>query len=1375
MTAALASIPFRSVLVALALALSAAPVAAAPATTVTRHLRFQTAPGTPEARAREFLGARPSLTKQRAAGNDLALVGVTTSSAGSHVRFRQTYQGLPVLDGGVDVHLNARGEVFLASSSYRDDLTLSTRPSLSPAQAEQIAAHAALGLHAGAGKVGGDATQRTRAARVSAGAPTELGIATVADRPRLVYRVTVQLQPGYRVLRLSLDAQTGEVVASQRLDVDADGTGQVFDPNPVVATGDPNLADADDADGPDFAAAYVERTLPELLGPAPFTLDGPYVSLVDRELPANSPPVESDADDFIYTRDDDRFEDVMLYFHIDRNQRYIQSLGFFDLNARAIAVDAHGLEGMDNSHYVGNPVGFGYLAFGDGGVDDAEDADVILHEYGHSLQDNASTGRYFGSAEAGAMGEGFGDYWAASNAAAGAACVGEWDQAPSCLRRVDGSKHYPEDLAGEIHADGEIWSAALWDLFGRLGKTTTDTIVLQSHYLVPDDPTFAEGAQALLDADAVLNDGANSEAICAVMEDRGILEGCVDLGFVIDDTGSMSDEIDAVKAGLQTFLDDLPLILAPDEPDPLIELTTFKDSVTSRITSRDQAAVSAAVGSLVADGGGNCPEFSLAALFQAAGRTKAGGSLLFATDASPNPADPTSFTDLLSVLAGKGIRVHVILTGDCDDGSVTAKSGATAAAVAKQRDGRQPGKSPPSAPAAVAAAATVSNDDCAAASVVPMPGFVRTVDTTGATAAASDPLNSCASVGRTVWFQFTPSVSSAIVVSTAGSTFDTVLALYTGSCGSLSPVTCNDDSGGLTSSISFEATAGTTYYILAAGYHGAGGQLRFSLSQPTPPAYTNTLDAFSKVAAASGGTLSVLPEAKSDSTARLVLENRIASIMEGEIVPTIVSADPYHGPQGTTLAVDIAGSNTNFGAGTQVAFSGGGITVDSVTVHSPISVSTQITIDAGASTGALRDITVTTPLGGGTETATAVGAFQVVTPPVQPTVLTISPATGALGTTLEVTIHAVNTHFTAASVIDLGPGISVGEISAVDPTSITAAATIAPDADVGLRDVVVITGDEVADEDVTGPFAVVADLPDLPAITAIVPDSGTPGQALTVAVTGEHTHFVDGVTVATFSGTDIAVTATAVTSPTTAEVDLQIGAGASAGFRDIRLTTGSEVAAQLDAFKVDVPSHTPTRTVTTTPTATVTPVATATATPSASDTPTPTPTSTSTATATATATLTATPTVTASATPTPTTTPTATPTATDTATATATDTATATATATDTATMTPTDTATATATETATATATATDSPTMTATATATASETPANTATATPVPCAGDCDGNGEVTVNDLITMVNNALGNGGTCPVGDLDGSGDIAVNEIVTAVGAALNGCP
>jgi hypothetical protein len=59
---------------------------------------------------------------------------------------------------------------------------------------------------------------------------------------------------------------------------------------------------------------------------------------------------------------------------------------------------------------------------------------------------------------------------------------------------------------------------------------------------------------------------------------------------------------------------------------------------------------------------------------------------------------------------------------------------------------------------------------------------------------------------------------------------------------------------------------------------------------------------------------------------------------------------------------------------------------------------------------------------------------------------------------------------------------------------------------------------------------------------------------------------------------------------------------------------------------------------------------------------------------------------------------------------------------------------------------------------------------------CVGDCNGDGTVAINELITGVNIALGNQllSTCPAFDADGDGSVAINELITAVNNALGAC-
>ncbi len=63
------------------------------------------------------------------------------------------------------------------------------------------------------------------------------------------------------------------------------------------------------------------------------------------------------------------------------------------------------------------------------------------------------------------------------------------------------------------------------------------------------------------------------------------------------------------------------------------------------------------------------------------------------------------------------------------------------------------------------------------------------------------------------------------------------------------------------------------------------------------------------------------------------------------------------------------------------------------------------------------------------------------------------------------------------------------------------------------------------------------------------------------------------------------------------------------------------------------------------------------------------------------------------------------------------------------------------------------------------------------PVGCGGDCDASGEVTVDEVVTLVNVGLGSAsvGACAAGDTDADGAVTVDEIITAVSAALGGCP
>jgi hypothetical protein len=310
------------------------------------------------------------------------------------------------------------------------------------------------------------------------------------------------------------------------------GSAQVFVPNPVQSLGDESLTDQKDSDAAVPAAAYHTVTLTNLDGSG--FLQGDYADVYSSTGARAFSPTNT----FAYTRHQDEFEQVMAYYWITEAQKYVQSLGFGSTlpavndEPQNVRIDQWG---VDNSFETTHPKD--ELRFGKGGVDDAEDAEVILHEYGHAI--HAAQNFNFDPEQNGAISEGFGDYWAVTvsdvvSTALGVPeqeplpCVADWDSTSytngpvHCLRRVDTNLHYPADLNGEVHHDGQIWSRALWDIRLALGHVKADTIILQgtNGYTGTTMPDLANRTVAAAQS---LYGNAAANAVRSAFQARGIL------------------------------------------------------------------------------------------------------------------------------------------------------------------------------------------------------------------------------------------------------------------------------------------------------------------------------------------------------------------------------------------------------------------------------------------------------------------------------------------------------------------------------------------------------------------------------------------------------------------------------------------------------------------------------------------------------------------------------------------------------------------------------------------------------------------------------------------------------------------------------------
>ncbi len=222
----------------------------------------------------------------------------------------------------------------------------------------------------------------------------------------------------------------------------------------------------------------------------------------------------------------------MDYYALDTEESYYQDLGFNDVNAEPQRIQADAMAD-DNSWYL---PGQDLIQTGTGGVDDAEDPEVVWHEAGHATQDDQVPG--FGSSEqAGAIGEGFGDYMAVTmgqkygkdTALTPTTCVMDWDSTSytsgpkHCLRVTDNTKMYPGDLDGEVHDDGEIWSHALWNMNVALGRDQATTIIIEAQFNYAPNTTMPAAAQDTVDAAKKLYGKAVAAKTKQAFQDRGIL------------------------------------------------------------------------------------------------------------------------------------------------------------------------------------------------------------------------------------------------------------------------------------------------------------------------------------------------------------------------------------------------------------------------------------------------------------------------------------------------------------------------------------------------------------------------------------------------------------------------------------------------------------------------------------------------------------------------------------------------------------------------------------------------------------------------------------------------------------------------------------
>jgi len=325
------------------------------------------------------------------------------------------------------------------------------------------------------------------------------------------------------------------------------GIGYIFDPDPLSTSGksycDTGFCDNNDNDSDELNNERVQVSLRDITFlNGEYVLKGPYAQIHDFDSPLKGEFAQS-SNDFRFTREEKEFEAVNTYYHLDNYLRYVnEDLGIDAMPIQydgGVKFDPHAANGDDNSYYSGFN---GALAFGEGGIDDAEDADVIIHELGHGIHDWVTDGAL--SNQEG-LSEGFGDYLAVSYARSKNLIasneseynwVFKWDGHNQYWggRSTDYDKTYPNGLVSSIHTSGQIWATCSMKIWDFLGREKSDKAQIIGISALGSSSNQQDAAEALFLA--VHDLGFSTEEINAV---RDILRNC---GYNLD-SGSCGDGI----------------------------------------------------------------------------------------------------------------------------------------------------------------------------------------------------------------------------------------------------------------------------------------------------------------------------------------------------------------------------------------------------------------------------------------------------------------------------------------------------------------------------------------------------------------------------------------------------------------------------------------------------------------------------------------------------------------------------------------------------------------------------------------------------------------------------------------------------------------
>jgi len=516
--------------------------------------------------ARGFLARNTSLLGLGSAdASNLKLINQDNDRGTTFLQYAQTVGGLKVFEGGVQVAVNRNGEVLSVREGFLVD---GQSADLSPAVGENDAIVKAF---ANVGRSIDSSLVETRARGEKSESASfanplgtqledvlsELNVLRVGNSAKLAWHIYAEIGPDEWYESL-VDAHSGELLLRHNL--------YVFDAQGTVYTEAPDKGARQLVS---FVGDTVINTSFGWMGTATVTTGNNVEAYLDTNAD-NAPDnnngsglsvghASSATQDFTFpfsTAVDPRTQQAAvvtnLFYYNNVMHDFSYTLGFTETSGNfqtnnygrggigndSVRAEAQDGSGTNNANFATPPDGQRprmqqYLFTSPNpDRDSSVDGDVVFHEFGHGISNrligNGSTALQ--GIQSGAMGEGWSDYWAITINNDGA--VGEYvTNNPIGIRRAVYSvpaatvhdSYADVCFRGcEVHKDGEVWAAALWDLRTQLGAATSDLLVLNGMKFTPIRPSFLDARDGIIQADQNMNGGANFCAIWVVFARHGM-------------------------------------------------------------------------------------------------------------------------------------------------------------------------------------------------------------------------------------------------------------------------------------------------------------------------------------------------------------------------------------------------------------------------------------------------------------------------------------------------------------------------------------------------------------------------------------------------------------------------------------------------------------------------------------------------------------------------------------------------------------------------------------------------------------------------------------------------------------------------------------